>query len=232
MRDRWWEVLVATEAVLVLFLLLLAAWQFVGWASPTDDADAAVSGTLAARVPSFGISSVMAGVVALAGLYGALQYLGRTQSGFLLLAVATLLPQGPGIWAHNSLRWGRLVGMEPSLGEGHSLVLSAGLFVASLVGLVVLHRVVATRQLGGLLTAMGANSGERDRVLFNECRTLAGVVGASLGMALLLVIGANALGRAGWLSESLPWAVLAIGGGASVLLTAFTVIFLRGLNRE
>ena len=232
MRERWWEVLVATEATIVALVLLLSAWQFYGWASPPIEANAAPPDTLATRIPSFGMFSLLLGVAAVAGLYGVLQFLRRTQTGFLMLAVTTLLPQGPGVWNHNSLEWGRFLVAGPSLGEGYPVLLSAGLFVASLVGLVVLHRVVAARKFGGLLVDMRADGSERDRVLIGEGKALVGIIGVSLAVALLLVLGGSALGRSNWLSEALPWAVLTIGGGASLLLTGFTVLFLRALNRD
>ena len=232
MRERRRKVLVATEAVLVVLLLLLTDWQFVGWASPPVEVNAGSPDTLAARIPYFGMGSLMFGLAFLAVLYGVLQFAGRTQAGFLLFTVAILLPQGPGVWTHNNLEWGRLVGLGFPLGEGHPLLLTAGLFVASLVGLVVLHRVLAMRKLGEMLRGMRSNDGESDGILVAESKTLAGVVCVSLIVALLLVVGGSALGRANWLSEIVPWAVLTIGGGASLLLVGFTVLLLRGLNRE
>ena len=231
MREQRREVLVAAEAVLVVLLLLLTAWQFVGWASPVVEANAGSPDTLADRMPSFGMGWLIIGLATVGALYSVLQYLGRTQAGLLLLAAVTLLPQGPGVLAHNTLKWGGLVDLGLPLGEGHPLLLTAVLFVASLVGLVVLHRVVAMRKLGELLKGMGSNDGERKGVLISESKTLAGIVGICLAVALLLVLMGSVLGRANWLSETIPWAVLTIGGGASLLLVGFTVLFLRGLHR-
>ena len=99
------------------------------------------------------------------------------------------------------------------------------------MGLVVLHRVIALRKLGLTLTERRADGDERDMVLLKEGLTLAGVIVAGLAAAIVLALLGSALGQLDRVFISLPWALVTIGGGASLLLAACTAMFLRGVVR-
>ena len=124
--------------------------------------------------------------------------------------------------------------LGPPLGEGNSLFAAACFFVASVVGLVALHRAIAVRKLGSVLTGQRVDEAEQGAVIFNEGVTVAATVGISLAVALVLVLVlvGNVLGGAEWLTTRVPWAVATIPRGASLLLLGFVALFIRGLGRE
>ena len=230
MRSNWFAVIAATEIVLVLLLLLLAAWQFWAWAAPADPFDGPVAETVAARLPVIGSSHLIIGLLTVAAVYGLLQLLGRSGFALWLLAILVLISQLPAVWSHNRLIWEKFMGVETPMEMGHPLFMTGVMFLLSLVGLVVLHRVVALRKLGRLLVARRVDADERDMILTNETATMGGVVAVSLGVAVLLVLGGAVLGRADWFTNAVPWTVVTIGGGASLLLLGFIAVFLRGLG--
>ena len=124
--------------------------------------------------------------------------------------------------------------LGPPLGEGNSLFAAACFFVASVVGLVALHRAIAVRKLGSVLTGQRVDEAEQGAVIFNEGVTVAATVGIRLAVALVLVLVlvGNVLGGAEWLTTRVPWAVATIPRGASLLLLGFVALFIRGLGRE
>ena len=224
------NVLLAIEATLLVCLLLLASWLFSEWASPAGTSESSGMTGLTQKVPSFGTSDLMLGVFVCTGLYGLLQFFSRSNLAFWSVAFLALLPQAPGIWFHNNLQWQRFIGVEVSISDGQPLALTAALFLVCLAGLIALHRVIALRKLGRLLALRRVDRAERDRVLMSEGLTQAGVAAAGLMLALLLVTAGMALGRSEWMSAKVPWTVITIGGGASLLLVGFTVLFLRSIG--
>ena len=232
MRSNWFGMLAAVEAGLVLLLLLIAAWQFWTWASPTEVLADPVTETMAAKMPSFGLSSLMAGVLFGAAAYGLLQAFGKSSLALWAVAALVLLPQGPGIWAHNKLGWEKFMGIETPVGDGNPLLVAGGLFLVSLLGLVVLHRVIAMRKLGRLLERRRVDGVERDSILRSEGLVLGGIVGISLLLSVLLVVVGSGLSRAEWLTSAVPWTVVTIGGGASLLLIGFTALYLQSLSAQ
>ena len=232
MRSNWFGLLAATEAALVLLLLLIAAWQFWMWASPTGMLAGPGAETMATRMPSFGLSHLMAGVLFVAAAYGLSQVFGKSSLALWLVAALTLLPQGPGIWAHNKLGWEKFMGMDTPVGDGNPLLVAGGLFLISLLGLVVLHRAIAMRRLGRLLERRRVDGAERDGILRSEGMVLGGIVGASLLLSVVLVVAGTGLSRAEWLTSAVPWTVVTIGGGASLLLIGFTALYLQSLSTQ
>ncbi len=230
MRETWSGILVAAESALLVCLLLLGAWLFHGWTSPAGQPGTLGATLISEQMPSYGTSQLTLAVLVIAGVYGLLQFLRRSRLAFWLVAVLTLLPHTPGIWDHNKLEWQRFLGIDVSFGGGHSLVLTVGLFLACLSGLVILHRIIALRRLGHLLTSQRVDGQERDGILINEGKALGGMVAVGLALALLLVTAGTAIGRSEWLSATVPWTVITIGGGASLLLLGFVALFLRGLG--
>ena len=136
-----------------------------------------------------------------------------------------LLPHAPGIWAHNQLDWQRFFGADASLGAGHSLFLTVSMFLLCLVGLVVLYRAISLRQLGRQLSARRVEEADRNRVIVSEALALSGMIAVGL---LLAFLAGTALAGSGSSLGRLPWAVLIIGGGATVLFAGFLVLWFRG----
>lgn len=230
MRSNWFGIFVAAESALVLFLLLIAGWQFWGWAAAPTALGGPGADSMAAKMPSFGLSYLLIAVLFGAGVYGLFQFFGRSSLALWTTAVLVLLPQAPGIWAHNKLGWGKFMGIDILVGDGHSLLVAGGLFLISVLGLVVLHRVIAMRRLGRLLVRRRVEGEERDGVLLNEGLVLAGIVALALALSVLLVVAGAGLSRAEWLTSRVPWTVVTIGGGASLLLIGFIAFYLRGLS--
>ena len=79
------------------------------------------------------------------------------------------------------------------MGDGNPLPVAGGLFLVSLLGLVVLHRVIAMRKLGRLLDRRCVDGAERDGILRSEGLLLAGIVGVSLLLSVLLVVAGSGL---------------------------------------
>ncbi len=222
--------LVAAESALVLLLLLFAAWQFWGWAAAPVALGVSGADSMASKMPSLGLSYLLTAVLVVAGVYGLFQFFGRSSLALWTTAVLVLLPQAPGIWAHNKLGWGKFMGLNTPVGDGHSLLVAGGLFLVGVLGLVVLHRVIAMRRLGRLLVRRRIESEERDGVLLNESLVLGGIVALALALSVLLVVAGAGLSRAEWLTSRVPWTVVTIGGGASLLLIGFIAFYLRGLS--
>ena len=232
MSSNWFAMLAAVEAALMLLLLLIAAWQFWVWTSPPEVLTGPGAETMAAGMPAFGLSSLLAGVLFGAAAYGLLQVLGKSSLALWLVAVLALLPQGPGIWAHNKLGWEKFMGMETPVGDGNPLLVAGGLFLISLLGLVVLHRAIAMRRLGRLLERRRVDMAERDGIMRSESLVLGGILGVSLLLSVLLVAAGSGLSRAEWLTSAVPWTVVTIGGGASLLLIGFTALYLQSLRGQ
>ena len=232
MRPHWLLTIATLEAVVVLCVLLIAAWQFSGWTSYGAVVDDSTADSMAARLPSFGSSYLVFAVLLAGGAYGLFQLFGRSSLALWAVALLTILPQTPGIWAHNKLEWEKFMGVDTALGGGHPLFLAGALFVTSLLGLVVLHRLIALRKLGGLLTSRRVDAGERDSALASEGMAVAVIVALALVLALVLVGAGTVLGRSAWVASNVPWTVVTIGGSASLLLIGFVALFLRGLSEE
>ncbi len=220
----------AVESLLLAGLLLLAAWLLLASVSSAGQPESLWPEAWAERMPAYGSSEVMLSVFICVGLYGLLQFLGRSRLAFWLAALLALLPHAPGLWGHNQLEWQRFFGIDASFGAGHSLILTAGLFLMCLAGLIVLHRIIALRKLGLLLSTRRVEGAELDALLINEGLALAGMIASGLAVALLMVIAGVALGRSESLPGRVPWAIITIGGGASLLLIGFMALFLRGLD--
>ena len=229
MSQSWFRILLAAEVFLLVLLLLLAAWRFAAWASSPVPGEQA---GMAQWVASVGTSDLMLAAFVCAVVYALLQVVRLSSPAFWGLALVALLPHFPGIWGHNNLQWQRFAGSTPSGDGGQSMLATLALFLLCLVGLVVLHRVIALRKLGMTLTGRRANGDERDLVLLKEGLTLAGVIAAGLAAAIVLALFGSALGRLEGLFTKLPWTLVTIGGGASLLLAACTALFLRSIGRS
>ncbi len=232
MRLHWFATVAAAEIALVLCVLGLAAWQFAGWVSSAAELDPGGSNTLAALLPPFGNFHLMVAVLLATGLYGLIQFFGKSSLALWALTILVILPQIPGVWSHNKLSWEKFMGVEASMGEGHPFLLAGAIFVGTLLGLVVLHRVIALRKLGGLLSSRNVDTAERDGTLANEGLALAVIVSLALVLALVLVGAGTVMGGSTLLTSRVPWAVVTVGGGASLLLLGFIALFLRGLSAE
>ncbi len=208
----------AAETLLLTGLLLLAG--FVVW-----DAGPALglpeSRWLTWLTGLFpGLFSIQAVAVAilLIGVYWALKAIGYGQVSFWLMAGVTVLPHAVPIWGHNELQWYELVGLEAELVGERAPLRDAALFLASLTGIVILHRVIGLRALSERMRVRAIAAEDGRRVLRVESLLVAGLLAASLSLALLAVLAAVYLGRYDEILSGSTWAVAAVGGGAGLLL--------------
>ena len=222
--------LVAIESALLTGLLLLSA--YVLWASLSVETvrQQGWVEVLSGRLPEYASLELgLAGVLCVAA-YWILQVLGHTSTAFWLMTLLVILPQAPAIWSHNQLQWLPLIGMEGTLNPTHSQLWQAALFLGSLVGLMVLYRLLGLRVLNRQLKLQGANDEDRRRVMVAEALMLPCLTVVGLLLAFLIVIVANSLGKIDTLLQRSPWGVLTIGGGATLLLILTLAFWFRYRN--
>ena len=227
MGRSWLRTLVASEVVVLVLLLLLAAWRFAAWSPSTGPSE---DGGLVERLAFVGMPDLLLVVFVSAIAYGLLQVARLSTLAFWALAALVILAHIPGIWAHNNLRWQRFCWLRGSrrwrafpFGDRcpvPDLPCRAG----------VLHRIIALRKLGRTLTVRRADDYERDMVLRNEGLTLAAVIVVGLAAAIVLALIGTALGQWEWLFGRLPWTLVTIGGGASLLFAGCIALYIRSIG--
>ena len=232
MRGGRAAVLMAMELVLVAVLLFLSGSVFSRWVSTAETGGPFWPDGLAERVPDFGSSEIMLGVLLFTGLYGLLQFRKKAIGAFLMVAWLALLPHAAGVWDQNRVDWQRFMGAQAGADASQSIIFAAGLFLMSLVGLFALYRIMSLRSMEGVLTAMGAENSEITSVQINEALAQVALMGAGLLAAVAIVLVGSAIGGQEGLAEKMPWGVIIIGGGATALLIGFLAFFLRGLNQS
>ena len=232
MRRGRTAILIVMELALVAVLLLLSGRVFSGWVSTAESGGPFWPDGLAERVPDFGPSEIMLGILLFTGLYGLLQFRKKTIPAFLMVAWLALLPHAAGVWDQNRLDWQRFMGAQTGGDASQSVIFAAGLFLISLVGLFVLYRIISLRSLERLLTSKGVENQETTGVLIKEALAQIALMGAGLLVAVVMILVGTAIGGQEGLAEKMPWAVITIGGGATALLIGFLILFLQGLNRS
>ena len=160
--------------------------------------------------------------------FWALQALGHRQLSFWLMAGFAVLPHAVPIWGHNQLEWYELFGAQAELIGERMLARDAALFLASLAGLVMLHRIISLRDLERRMTFQGISTTDKGRVLQYEGLLLVGLLAAGLSLALLTVLVATLLGRYDAFLTGSTWAAGGIGAGASALLALTLLLWRRG----
>ena len=160
--------------------------------------------------------------------YWALQALGHRQLSFWLMAGFAVLPHAVPIWGHNQLEWYELFGAQAELIGERMLARDAALFLASLAGLVMLHRIISLRNLERRMTFQGISTTDKGQVLQYEGLLLVGLLAAGLSLALLTVLVATLLGRYDAFLAGSTWAAGGIGAGASALLALTLLLWRRG----
>ena len=218
----------AAETVLLAGLLALAG--YVAW--DTGPAlglpDSHWLRWLTGFFPGFISVQAFSLVTLLVVTYWALQALGHRQLSFWLMAGFAVLPHAVPIWGHNQLEWYELFGAQADLIGERMLARDAALFLASLAGLVVLHRIISLRDLERRMTFQGISTTDKGRVLQYEGLLLVGLLAAGLSLALLTVLVATLLGRYDAFLTGSTWAAGGIGAGASALLALTLLLWRRG----
>ncbi len=230
MRRGWTLALAAFESLLLAGLLLFSAsilWRSLGPVSPDGTLWPA---EITRRVPGYGSSELLLAVALSVGCYWLLQSIGRNRAAFWIAAFLVLAPLAPPLLSHNRLEWYRFFGVEASFAAGMPPAWSAAALLACLAGLVVLYRAIALRKLEQLLTVRRIDRPDRGRVVLGEALMVAGLIAASLALTALVIVVGRALGGPDGSLGRLPWTVLTVGGGATVLLALFVILWFR--NRD
>ena len=218
----------AAESLLLSGLLLLGAYvlwdmgfvlhvQAPSWMERAD-------ALLLFSVPWQPLSVVAFGLA----LYWGLRALGRDRIAFWLVALAAVLPHAAPAWSHNRIGWHELLEIQEELVGGRSAYLDMTLFVACLVGLVALHRIVGMKALGRRMLSRGVGAVDKRLVMRYEGLMLVGLIAAGLLLAGLMVALAAVLSRYDGLLEGSPLAVVTLGGGAALLLALTLLLWFRG----
>ena len=217
----------AAETLLLASLLFLAG--FVVW-----DAGPALGLSeprwltwLTDLFPGLFSVQVIVAVAALTVAYWALQALGHTQLPFWIMAGLVILPHAVPVWGHNQLEWYELLGVQTELIGERLLLRDAALLLASLAGIVTLHRIIGLRTLDRRMALQGIATADRSRVLLFEGLLFAGLLAAGLALALASVFVATVLARYDELLEGSTWAVGATGVGAALLLALMLLLWRR-----
>ena len=232
MRGGRVAILMAMELVLVAALLFLSGRVFSGWVSFSESGGPFWPDGLAGKVPDFESSAIVLGILLFTGLYGLLQFGKKTIPAFLMVAWLALLPHAAGVWDQNRVNWQRFLGAQTGGDAPQSIMFAAGLFLISLLGVFVLYRIISLRSMERVLTAQGVENLEINGVLINETVAQFSLMGAALLVAVVMILVGTAIGGQEGLAEKMPWVVITIGGGATLLLIGFLVLFLRGLNQS
>ena len=219
--------LVAAELLLLAGLLLLSAYGLWAFVALEEVQQYAWVEALAERFPEYGSRELALAVPLCVAAYWGLHMLGANNLAFWSMALLVILPQGPAIWTHNQFAWFNFFGVQADLETAHPQLWQATLFLASLVGLVVLYRAIGLRKLDRQLESQRAEETDRKQIVLFEALMLIGLVGAGLSLAFLMVVGANALAKFDLLVDWSPWGVLSIGAGATILLILTLVLWFR-----
>ena len=232
MRGGRAAILMVMELALVVVMLFLSGRVFSGWVSSSGTRGPFWPDGLAEKVPDFGSSEIMLGILLFTGLYGLLQFRKKTIPAFLMVACLALIPHAAGVWDQNRVDWQRFMGAQTGDGASQSIIFAAGLFLISLVGVFMLYRIISLRSMERVLTKQGVENREIASVLINEGLAQIALMGAGLLVAVVMILVGTAIAGQEGLAEKMPWAVITIGGGATALLIGFLALFLRGLNQS
>ena len=222
--------LVAVESLLLSGLLLLAVYvlwdrgfvlqvQVPSWMERMDE-------LVLFSVPWQPLAAVSAGLAA----YWALQVLGRDRIAFWLMALAAIAPHALPAWSHNRIGWHELLEVQQGLVDERSVYWDMTLFVACLVGLVSLHRIVGIKRQERLMQSQGVDPRERRLIMRHESLMLTGLIVAGLLVASLMVAVAAVLARYDGLLDGSSLALATVGGGAALLLALTLLLWFRGLR--
>ena len=164
------------------------------------------------------------------GVYMIMHKRGLSPRAFWLVAFAIIAIHTTAIWAHNQLDWHQLFGRVAVFAEGEPLLLTASLFLVSLAGLTLLHRIMQLRDLAAALSARGIGDTERDRILINELVSISIIIVIALVASTFTVLIGSVVANIDSLAQRVPWSVSVVGMGAVLLFAGFLVLLYRTLS--
>ena len=204
-------IFVAAESLALSVLLLLAVHVI----RDTDVAQAP---------PWQAVAALCAGLAA----YWTLQALGRERIAFWLLAPAVALPHLAPAWSHNRIEWHELLGFQEALVDDRSVSGDLALFVACLLILMTLHRLIGIKRLHRQMLRQEVDQRDRRLVIRHESLVVVGLIATGLLTTGPMMVVAGAVARNEGLPGESPPAIAAIGAGAAVLLALTPWLWFRG----
>ena len=218
----------AIESLLLAGLLLLGSFVLWNAAAALGVPDTSLLHTATRLLPGpVYLDAVLAASLGVAAYWG-LQALGRMDVAFWLMALLVIAPHGVPLWGYNQLEWYKLVGVEVELIGAGSPLLDTALFLACLAGLAALHRIGGLRVLDRRMTTQGVAAADRLHVALCEGLMLGGLIAAGLLLAFFMVFAAGLLGQYDDLIGGSSWAVVAVGGGATIFLALTLLLWFGG----
>lgn len=215
--------LAVAESLLLTGLLLLSALVLIDSVAAGGLRAFLRPDLIAELIPEYASREVVLAVFLSIALYWALHVLGRDHLAFWTMVLLVTLPHGMAIWGHNQIEWHQLFDFKAGVGDDRSQLRDTALFLVSLMGLVALYRAINLRRLDRQMSEQGIEAADRSRLVLNEGVMLLGLIAAGLLSAFGMIFVSSALGRFDVLPEESSWSILAVGGGASLLL-AFTLV--------
>ena len=159
--------------------------------------------------------------------YWTLQALGRDRIAFWLMAPAVALHHIAPAWSHNRIGWHELLGFQEALVDDRSVFWDLTLFLACLVILLALHRIIGIKRLNRQMLRQGVDASERRLVMRYEGLLVIGLLVAGLLATGPMIVIAGALARSEGLPVGSSLTIAAIGGGAAVLLASTLWLWFR-----
>jgi len=164
------------------------------------------------------------------GFYMVMRRRGLAHRAFWVVTLMIIGVHLTAVWAHNQLDWHHLFGRVAVFGAAEPLLLTASLFLISLAGLILLHRIMQLRDLADAFSARGVSNSERDGILINELVSTALAIAFALVASTLTVVIGAVVGNNDSLTQRLPWAVGVVGIGAVLVFAGFLVLLFRTLS--
>ena len=162
--------------------------------------------------------------VGLAG-YWTLRFLGRDRMAFWLVSLVVVFPHMVLTSPRSRIDWQEF--LDVWWGASLSASMDVVTFIACLVGLVVLHRIMGIERLERRMSARGVIPEERRRILRYEGLMLIALIAAGLLLTGLLALIAIVLSRYDGLLDGSPLTVGMLGGGAVLLLALTLLLWFR-----
>ena len=222
----------AIESLVLVGLLLLASLVLWDAAAVLGLPDSSLLYTTVRLLPGPLYLDALVATSLFVAAYWALQALGRMDVAFWLVALLVVAPHAAPLWDYNQLEWYELLGVEVDLIGERAPLRDAALFLACLAGLAVLHRISGLRALDRRMTTQGVGAADRLQLAVCEGLMLCGLIFAGLLLAFLVVYAAGTWGRYDDVIIGSSWAVIGVGGGASMLLALTLLLWYRGSRSE
>ena len=223
--------LTIAEIAIVIALAMVALWLVTGSMEYADRAKTMWPSFLLDFSPPLLSFRALWILMVVVGVYFALRRVGLNRIAFWAFAALILAAHVPDLWTHNRLDWHQYFGRVAYFSEPLPILGVAAFFLLALAGLVALRRVIQLGALARDMDGRGVDEAERDAVIRNEAISIGVAIIVALALASLTVAVAGAMiGRAEALADLLPWTVVTVGGGATLLLTGFLLFLYRSLS--